>query len=104
MLLPILLSAAVAPGPPSFGPALADADLSAMTASARPGPVPLAFDLRPAVSPVQEQVDNWWADDGARLLAAARPFPALPTGLDLAALASGPFALRFDLTVTATTP
>ena len=106
MPMPLLLAAALATaGSGGFGPALADAELAACAALAvHPAAPPFApLALRSAAAPVQEQMDGWWAEDGASLLAAARPSPALPPGLDLAALASGRFALHLTLSVTVAT-
>lgn len=103
MLVSLLLSAGLtSSGPPAFGPAVTDVDLAACAALAvAPTLAPLI--QLPASAPLQEQIDDWWAEDGATLLAAARPLPAVPTGLNLSALGTGRLALHLNITVTAST-
>ncbi len=51
-----------------------------------------------------EQVDNWWASDGARLIAeAVRPTPEVPVGLDSTSLQTGPISYNFRVTIAVAT-
>lgn len=106
MLLPTLLLAAMAAPALPFGESLTDAELavsaalpvSAGYAELREPP----FRLAPVIA---EQIDGWWAEQGAALLiAAARPAPPVPAGPDPDAIRAGDLSFRFTLTATAIAP
>lgn len=93
----MLLSAALSIlGPPLTVGELAGVHVgAARTSTAELQPI-RALASRPA-SVVGEQLDVWWSEQGAALIAqAVRPVPTPPAGLDFAAFAAG----RIDLRVT----
>ena len=95
----MLVAATAAP----FAVPVADTELATVSAYVQPtgsfaaALLPLPFF---GSSATQDVVDNWWADDGAALIAeAVRPEPALLAGLTL--LGSPPATLTFRFIATA---
>ena len=91
----------------SFGLPIADAELASVVSFGRASLRRFAdaqlSTTRPL--PIQEQVDDWWVEDGAALIAAAvSPKPALPSFLDLRSLTTGGFAIHVERVVSASSP
>lgn len=100
-MLPMLAAAAL------FAAPVTDGELASVAASAQ---APATSAGKPAATPgistsvAQEQMDNWWADDGAALIAeAVRPRPAMPSGFVLLGLAPAAACFRFVATMSAFT-
>ena len=100
MILPLVLAAAT----PAFSVPVIDAELATCVPNAVPAIMPIPA-LQPALTPASalgDQVDSWWAEDGVELLAASRPLPSIPTGLDVEALRTGHLSLHLHVDVLAT--
>ena len=109
-MLPLLALAtslsAVQPSSAVFGVPLGDTEMAYVAPGAviRPDQAPIYQEL-PARLSTWEQIDCWWAYDGAAMIAeAVRPTPALPQGFDANGLhqVSGIRHLRVDVTASGT--